>query len=744
MSNQIVEEVPTQAPAAGGGAQEKLEKQARQLAYDVKYKVKQQMNRGTKLDPAAVKKAYISFLGRATGSPQVKALAKKKLLGEATANQIVAVLREDGDKTFKVRVTDKQTGNTYVRMATRAKIAELRANTNIASVEMTGYGEPTRSSAQATGSKPTAKKDFDGDGKKESSSKEHAGVVHNAIQKKKGGKQDGQDTRSEAFIADAKKEECGDKKVEELKKGKKNIVKVMPSFGEELKKDEKKEEEEDPRSMGTKYRNMKNRWRAMGLKLSHEPEGELTEETPAERIDRISATKVAQRKAKAEAETAARERRTVAFQKHKKETIAQGGRPVDALDSWQKKKLNKEEADPVADAKEKQSTDAIERKQKRADVIKKQVLLKKLQAVRAGGGSAITASHEVEGETIEEADSLAAQTARWEANRQRRMKKSGSYERPNWLPRDQDHSDRYGSSKGEKKKPQKTHANLQNEEVEFELTEEFITERVDHATEYFYKEGINPDGLDLIIEEVGIDEFTAFVIDGPQELNEDEAAYQKAKKKAIAGSDRREREGKGEYSPKGSSSPYTKQGIGAKTKKKPKIGHTGTKVVAATKKAKKAQPAKPTSREGLGSKIRSTVSKGFERHKAAVGKAKTQVKKIAKTASDTAKQHSKHRKDFVGGLKATPKERKIAGGIAKGAKKALTGEEADLRSQKVDKIIEAMSSYDKARKAAARRAADRNAKRRRGEMGGRMERETYTSEGGARMHYKGYRARDGE
>ncbi len=51
-----------------------------------------------------------------------------------------------------------------------------------------------------------------------------------------------------------------------------------------------------------------------------------------------------------------------------------------------------------------------------------------------------------------------------------------------------------------------------------------------------------------------------------------------------------------------------------------------------------------------------------------------------------------------------------------------------------------MSSYDKARKAAARRAADRNAARRRGEMGGRMERETYTSEGGTEMHHKGYRA----
>ena len=61
-----------------------------------------------------------------------------------------------------------------------------------------------------------------------------------------------------------------------------------------------------------------------------------------------------------------------------------------------------------------------------------------------------------------------------------------------------------------------------------------------------------------------------------------------------------------------------------------------------------------------------------------------------------------------------------------------------------DEVTEAMSSYDKARKAAARRAADRNAARRRGELGGRMERETYTSEGGTRMHHKGYKAREGE
>ena len=43
-----------------------------------------------------------------------------------------------------------------------------------------------------------AAKDYDGDGKVESGAKEHAGAVHNAIQKKKGLKADGKDTRSEA------------------------------------------------------------------------------------------------------------------------------------------------------------------------------------------------------------------------------------------------------------------------------------------------------------------------------------------------------------------------------------------------------------------------------------------------------------------------------------------------------------------------------------------------------------------
>ena len=66
-----------------------------------------------------------------------------------------------------------------------------------------------------------AKKDYDGDGKIESGSKEHAGVVHNAIQKKKGGKPDGQDTRKEAYVTEISANKLIDAaKAAEVKRGK--------------------------------------------------------------------------------------------------------------------------------------------------------------------------------------------------------------------------------------------------------------------------------------------------------------------------------------------------------------------------------------------------------------------------------------------------------------------------------------------------------------------------------------------
>ena len=129
------------------------------------------------------KALYNVFVSGQTGSEDIQEVEEKET--------------QEGTK-YKVRVKDRASGSSYVRYATREKIAELRANPNISSVELTDHGD---SGEDDRGDRTAAAKrgDYDGDGKKESSSKEHAGVVHNAIQRKMGGTPDGQDTRREAF-----------------------------------------------------------------------------------------------------------------------------------------------------------------------------------------------------------------------------------------------------------------------------------------------------------------------------------------------------------------------------------------------------------------------------------------------------------------------------------------------------------------------------------------------------------------
>jgi hypothetical protein len=206
--------------AAPTGAKEKVEKQARQLAYDVRYKTKQSMSQksGGKLDPAAVSKMYMSQLAKSPAPPAIKSRAKQMLMGEdyvagvsrSVSNIAASALykvfvehhQKDADgkviehedttpssvedineeeKKYKVRVTDKKTGNSYVRMASRSKISELRSNPNVSSVEMTEYGTPTKSekykgSSTAkvkSGLDPVGKEDGDvnNDGKKDGTDK---------------------------------------------------------------------------------------------------------------------------------------------------------------------------------------------------------------------------------------------------------------------------------------------------------------------------------------------------------------------------------------------------------------------------------------------------------------------------------------------------------------------------------------------------------------------------------------------
>ena len=411
MKTNISEDLPARkfspAASAGGGGGD-VEKKTRQLVYDSKYQVKKQMGPDTKMDPAAVVKAVLDRINKSEYPEPIKARARKIVTGdnqvkemkEFASHNVARVLysvfveqpskiideeyieklkrelseadQSPEERKYKVRVTDKDTGNSYIRMANRSKINELRANPNIVSVEMLDlYGSPEPSesertkgsqTASVTAGKGLAKQDYDGDGKVESGAKEYRGSVHNAIQRKKGGSPDGKDTSSvrEEFIGEKdngdenkqikpmsgkntcvtvhdpskpQRKDVGgreglmlhnelegeliaetgytkfldmiqEKKLTKAEKAKKEqIVKSLkPKYGKTSKtyaiatsvakrvaeemecdsdKNKEDDEKEDPRSMKTKVNLVKNKLRAMGLKMSYEPEGKLVDEATA-------------------------------------------------------------------------------------------------------------------------------------------------------------------------------------------------------------------------------------------------------------------------------------------------------------------------------------------------------------------------------------------------------------------------------------------------------------------------------
>ncbi len=270
------------------------------------------------------------------------------------------------------------------------------------------------------------------------------------------------------------------------------------------------------------------------------------------------------------------------------------------------------------------------------------------------------------------------------------------------------------------------------EKEEFEFTEEWINAATEIAADYFYAEGLNEDGLDILIDEVGLEDFVEFVIDPIEELNEARSArkakvsapsYEKVKAAVDKADAAKKASGKGEYAksyakrsgetedstnygdskkpaakkkaaaPKKKAAPKTEVKPVAKAAvRKPKAAPakkaaTSKKVAATVAKAKAKQPAKPTSKPGLLGKVKSAVSKGVERHKKAVGKVKADVGKVVDTAKKTAKQHSKHRKDFVKGISPTAKEKKIVKGVGKAVKKSLSREELMMQGLK-DQLLE--------------------------------------------------------
>lgn len=403
MKNHIAEDLPARkfAPAAAGSAPDDKggkkensgktpEERAKQAVYDIRYKARR--------EDIQLRQAYSEYMQNSSMAGQERNMVKAKLFGKegggmkaedfnpifknaASDNVAKALFKvfvegtkqeqisltyiEEFDRPehrkYKIRVTDKNTKKSYVRMATREKINQLRANPNIESVEMTEYGEPyegerkrgsqTASVASGRGLDPVGQEDgdVDNDGDKDKSDKylmKRRGAIGNAIA-----------TRKEEFIHEAGKEE-NPKTIDVLPKGRRNKVNTSPTQGgnervgimahneldgevivekamskaqqrfmgmvyaakkgepaaspevaqsakevtkkeakkfastkhkglpEKVKEEmecgsddkKKKNDEEDPRAMKTKDNLVRNKLRAMGLKMSYEPEGEVLED----------------------------------------------------------------------------------------------------------------------------------------------------------------------------------------------------------------------------------------------------------------------------------------------------------------------------------------------------------------------------------------------------------------------------------------------------------------------------------
>ena len=327
-----------QKPQSGGdqkpgqsesGGADSIDKQVRQAIYDIRYRARR--------ENISLEQAYSQYIANSNLPQEAKMRIKEALFPkggegggkeEATNESYTShgvdlaekslsnafykvfvegveeeidedALREaftkgEGEgKKYKVKVTDKN-GRSYVRWANREKVATLRANPNIQSVEMTDYGD-TYEGDEDEGKK--AKKDYDGDGKVETSTQEWKGSRDKAIKKAMAKEEfigevaiDQEDPTLEQLPIDIM---IGKNKVKVAKSdAKPNNINGMPMFESSLEKYmsmakarlsgacpkcEKNPCECDTRDRNTELTLLKNKMRALGIKnpmMMNPPEGE--------------------------------------------------------------------------------------------------------------------------------------------------------------------------------------------------------------------------------------------------------------------------------------------------------------------------------------------------------------------------------------------------------------------------------------------------------------------------------------
>jgi len=158
-----------------------------------------------------------------------------------------------------------------------------------------------------------------------------------------------------------------------------------------------------------------------------------------------------------------------------------------------------------------------------------------------------------------------------------------------------------------------------------------LTEEVEIAAQYFYEMGLNEDGVDILIEELGVDGFAEFVYDIAEDYVLTEARAGGVKIEPVTASGKPFKSGK----PTGKSlqrlrdkKAARKSGEEKASSEKPSGMKASLQRQSAIASAKKQQPKK----KGVLDRIAGAVNKGIERHNAAMSAARETGKTIHKAA----------------------------------------------------------------------------------------------------------------
>jgi hypothetical protein len=184
------------------------------------------------------------------------------------------------------------------------------------------------------------------------------------------------------------------------------------------------------------------------------------------------------------------------------------------------------------------------------------------------------------------------------------------------------------------------------------LSEEYLDQVVNIATEFFYNCGLNENGVDIVIEELGEEKFNEFVFDLAEEyiLTEERSAKKRKSRKSYE---------------------EIKKEIDAKEAARKKI--TSDKTKNAVKSATETQaPSNQPRKKSIQDRVAGFILKGIERDRAARHTASKLVGQTGETLKKAASVGSKAAAEFAKGVKSGVE---TTADVAKKTKKAVVGEE---------------------------------------------------------------------